>query len=364
MGPVMQLQSGKGRPAKIGQITAVSVPQGIDLDWRYHDEHIHELFLRYIQFINADLIHFHSIQRLTASVMDVASKLKIPHVVTLHDSWWLCDRQFMINNNQLDCEQYQVDPLVCSKCLDDNNNSILRRLSLSEKLNKADKLLGVSDYQCSLYINNGFESVSLHKNGIVKNEISANCPKTAGGSKNLENRGKLKLAYVGGICVHKGYYFLKSVIENLFLENCEFILVDLNLSNKEERQEKWGKNVIKFIGKIDFDKMIEFYQDIDVLLVPSMWRESFGLISREALVQGVWVVASNSGGLVEDIIPGINGDIFEKSNIEQFEKILLEIEANPEKYKNIGMARKGTEDIVSMKDNVDELVSIYRTLLK
>jgi len=335
-------------------VTAVSVPPGIDLDWRYHDQHIYELFLRYVQFNNADLIHFHSIQRLTASVMDVAVKLKLPHVVTLHDSWWLCDRQFMINHKKIDCEQHQVDPLVCAKCLDDDNNSILRRLSLAEKLKKADALLTVSNYQCQLYKENGFNS-TIHKNGIILDSPPIKTEDS--------NTQKLKLAYVGGICTHKGYYFLKSIYEKLALLNCELTIIDFSLAEGESKQIKWGDNPVNTLAKIDFDKMPAFYRSMDVLIVPSMWRESFGLISREAAIQGAWIVAADAGGLAEDIIPGVNGNIFEKSNTKQLEDILKNINEQPEKFRNSGNKRKGTENIFSIEQNVDELVSIYRSLL-
>ena len=48
-------------------------------------------------------------------------------------------------------------------------------------------------------------------------------------------------------------------------------------------------------------KMPEFYATQDVLVAPSIWPESFGLVSREALSAGLWVIASDTGALAEPL---------------------------------------------------------------
>jgi glycosyltransferase involved in cell wall biosynthesis len=55
--------------------------------------------------------------------------------------------------------------------------------------------------------------------------------------------------------------------------------------------------------------MDDFFESIDVLLFPSQWKESFGLTVREALIRDVWVIATDGGGSVEDIVDGVNGTI-------------------------------------------------------
>jgi glycosyltransferase involved in cell wall biosynthesis len=53
----------------------------------------------------------------------------------------------------------------------------------------------------------------------------------------------------------------------------------------------------------------DFFDEIDVLLFPSQWKESFGLAVREALIRHKWVIATDGGGTTEDIVPGVNGTI-------------------------------------------------------
>ena len=52
--------------------------------------------------------------------------------------------------------------------------------------------------------------------------------------------------------------------------------------------------VLESVGGID-----EVLQEARVLLMPSLWYEGFGLIAMEAMLRGLPVVASDSGGLKE-----------------------------------------------------------------
>ena len=49
------------------------------------------------------------------------------------------------------------------------------------------------------------------------------------------------------------------------------------------------------------DLMAHFYAEQDVLIAPSIWPESFGLVTREALSAGLWVIASDAGALAVPI---------------------------------------------------------------
>ena len=42
-----------------------------------------------------------------------------------------------------------------------------------------------------------------------------------------------------------------------------------------------------------------FYAQIDVLLFPSQWKETFGLTVREAAARGIHVLQTDSGGTAE-----------------------------------------------------------------
>ena len=76
--------------------------------------------------------------------------------------------------------------------------------------------------------------------------------------------------------------------------------------------------------------MAELYGMIDVLPAPS---ESFGLVPREALACGCWVVASDRGAVGEPVVEGVNGHIVDVADIGGLTSILRQIYGNPENYR-------------------------------
>lgn len=177
------------------------------------------------------------------------------------------------------------------------------------------------------------------------------------------HNGKLQMGYVGGVCIYKGYYFLKEVVENTNLRQSEIIVVDFDLQPGTVREETWGSTSVRFIPKLPFADMPAFYSKLDVVIVPSLWRESFGLVVREAIVNGVWVIAPKAGGLAEDIREGIDGHIFSKGSKEELAAILKEIDSNSSFYKDKEKRNIDTSHIRSIEEQVEELVALYNTVL-
>ena len=71
----------------------------------------------------------------------------------------------------------------------------------------------------------------------------------------------------------------------------------------------WGTVPVTFIGKTPQEEIDQLYARMDVLVAPSIWPESYGLVTREAAAAGVWVVASDIGAIGEDVIDGKTGNI-------------------------------------------------------
>ena len=86
----------------------------------------------------------------------------------------------------------------------------------------------------------------------------------------------------------------------------------------------WGKPPCKWFA-VPMNQMAEFYANQDVLIAPSIWPESYGLVTREALTAGLWVVASAIGALADSIRPGENGHLIPPGDAAALSAVLEQL---------------------------------------
>ncbi|WP_019505376.1 tetratricopeptide repeat protein [Pleurocapsa sp. PCC 7319] len=332
-------------------VTKVSSPMMEGMDWQCENPKMYEIFTHYLEFNQPDLIHFHCIQRLTGSVLEAAADLNVPYLVTVHDAWWISDYQFLVNDKGIECNYQQNDPVVTANDTKDIVSSLKRKRYLKQRLEQASAVLAVSEAFTEIYRRNGIVKIQPNRNGIIPQPCLARKPSPS---------GKVRLAHIGGMAAHKGYFLFQKAVKTAQLENCEVVVISHGQVEGSVNHDLWCTTPVQFIAKIPQTKIYEFYSTIDVLMAPSMWPESFGLVTREAAAAGVWVVASNKGALSEDLIPGENGDVFNPDNIEELIGILQKIDREPQKYQQL---LHQNIPIRTTKKQVDELLKIYQNII-
>lgn len=82
-------------------------------------------------------------------------------------------------------------------------------------------------------------------------------------------------------------------------------------------------DLIEYVSPNSPEELAEFYRAARIVVVPSMWYETFGIVAAEALSHGVPVVASRVGALQDTVQDGITGLLFELNNVDDLtEKIV------------------------------------------
>lgn len=348
------------RPYRLNQyvhdgvvVTSLSVPMRADIDTVYRDDAAMEIFTKFLRHRAPDLVHFHSMQRLTASLLEATEHLALAHAVSLHDSWWISDHPFMMDDRGNVLPANIANPLVARRYTRDFNATVTRTLYLRHRLERADALIAVSNYQADLYARNGFSGVQVIENGVDK----------PAGFRRTDHP-RLVLGYVGGESAHKGYFFLKDCVARAELDHVQLVVVDLFSKDSRVRTENWGRTPVEVHPRYDFARAGAFYSLLDVLVVPSLWPESFGLAAREASLLGLWVVAASAGGLANAVVDGETGFVFEPGNRRQFESILAELDRNWTRYKQpVDESSVAGLNIRATAQNVHDTYQLYvRTL--
>ena len=338
-------------------VITVGIPSAPDLEWKYRDEHLVEVFDEFLVSFKPDLIHFHSMQRLTGTLLECAISSGIPYLVTVHDAWWLSEHQFLLDDNGELVDTHQLNALVAARTAKDAEEAIERSGYLASLLSRARQVLAVSEYQAGIYRENGLENISVNKNGLPPIELL---------NRDGRSGGPLRIGYVGGVCDHKGYYFTREIVEKQNLARLEFMVIDLDNDDPNHRSESsWGSSKVYTWGRQTPDGMSGFYQQIDVLLAPSIWPESFGLVSREAALRGIWVVAAEAGGLAEDVVEGVTGYTFPMRDSGALLSILQKLDDEADYFLHNGPdADVSRKRIRKLSEQVDELVGLYRNYIR
>jgi glycosyltransferase involved in cell wall biosynthesis len=268
------------------------------------DEPAAEAFREVLRALRPDVVHFHAIQGIGAACLAMCQEENIPVVVTLHDAWWLCERQFLVTGEGKYCGQQQINLNVCATCVPDLGATVIRNLRLRQALEIADVLLAPSQHWRRFYLANGFapDRVIVNENGI----------KLPGDTKPNEGPARLRFGFVAGAEPVKGFPLLKRAFESLQRDDWELVLVNhgLSIGVDSYADVTWqARGTIRTVPPFDDAGRDDFYASIDVLLFPSQWPESFGLTVREALARNKWVIATDKGGAAEAVSAGVNGTL-------------------------------------------------------
>ncbi|AUI67103.1 MULTISPECIES: glycosyltransferase [Glaesserella] len=320
----------------------------------YTNARVAEIVEKIIELVSPDIAHFHAIQGLGVDIVELCHKKRIKTAVTLHDAWWICSQQFMIKPDGKFCHQYTLNKSECIKCAGNGSKYAIRYNRLYSILENVDYLLAPSSYSQELYYSYIGRKPILNKNGI-------NYPQC------LEYKSisrTIRFGYVGGNGFMKGFPLISKAFREYKFSNAKLVVVDnaLNLGLRTYIDKDFnGIENYEIVPAYTQDTLDDFFDSIDILLFPTQCKESFGLTIREAIVRNVWVISTDCGGPIDDIIEDVNGNIIPlDSDYKQLANTIQRvIERYQEKYceREISLEKS---HIFSFRNQVDQLIEIFR----
>jgi len=172
------------------------------------------------------------------------------------------------------------------------------------------------------------------------------------------DNSNVRLGFIGNTTDYKGFPLLKKTLIKLFNDN----IINWNLS-------VWGGSrsydndckKILYKGKYETNQLTSVFSTIDLLIVPSIWDETFSLITLEALSFGVPVLVSSTVG-AKDIVRRYD-PFFIFETPKELENILSSI------LKDTSSLIKYNQNIVSsswsysMEQHVKEINQLYCKIL-
>ncbi|KQV84249.1 glycosyltransferase [Rhizobium sp. Root1220] len=265
---------------------------------------------REIRRFKPDIVLTDSIENINVATWAAARSCSVPVCHILRSAFLICWKASMRRGND-NCVR------ACSSC---QTSSYGKKL-LSRYV---DAVIGETDFIISRHLEHGyFPNASSHK-------VPGAVPASARREPRSPPSGQMRFGFIGVHDPVKGLDTLALAAHRLVNNsNVGFVIAGHAKSDySKSLPQKFPKENTRFLG---WTKPEEFFPHIDVLVVPSLFREPFGRVVIEAFAQGVPVIGARSGGIPESIEPGTDGYLFDPGDEVALAALIADMAAAPEK---------------------------------
>jgi glycosyltransferase involved in cell wall biosynthesis len=108
----------------------------------------------------------------------------------------------------------------------------------------------------------------------------------------------------------------------------------------------------------------KLFDQIDVLIVPSLWDDPCPLVVLEALYFETPVIFALCGGITEEVVDGKTGFLFEPSQPEELRRPLDKFIQNPKLAADMASHCWAKAKELSLSHYLEKHLGVYRGLLE
>lgn len=322
----------------------------------YTHPKIAEIFAAILSELRPDVAHVHHLTCLSTLIPERLSAAAVPFVFTLHDYWMLCHRGQLLDREGRCCD----GPLRgCTNCVgptavappipaalapaaaaiaryapgaaaafarasamlvaaDSSQPVEMQRLRHTlGALSLASRVLAPSTALLDRFVAAGLDAgrSEVWELGFDRRAFTT---RTNGPSPS----GPLRVGFVGTLMLSKAPHLLLEAVDGLPPDMATVDLYgEIAAYHGDDtyravlarwRQVPW----VRFHGHVPHTDMRVAFEQMDVLVVTSIWPENSPLVIREAFLAGVVVVAPRIGGIPELVHHDVNGLLYEPGDIE------------------------------------------------
>jgi len=236
-----------------------------------------------------DVISTSNLSCLSVDIWRLARNAGVPIVHTARDYYLMCPTAIMFSHAK-PCERQ------CGVC---SVYAQPKRVASA----RVAAAVGVSRFVLQKHLESGYFSRAT-RTAVIYNACESNEDSTSAQRTRRYQGGPVRLGLLGRVSREKG---LEVLLEQLLADNTlQWTLAvggHADADYLESIKAKYDDPRVEYLGRVNPD---EFFDGIDILVVPSIWNEPFGRVTVEAYSHGVPVVGANTGGIPEVIEPRTN----------------------------------------------------------
>ncbi|MBI4881605.1 MAG: glycosyltransferase [Planctomycetes bacterium] len=321
------------------------------------------LFERVLAAERPDVLHVHQWIRLTTNLVSIAARLGVPAVITAHDLYASCPRVFRLKGKDEDqaCE-LEMSPEACVSCVprwrfqkdEEVSASIASyREDMRRELDLARAIVAPSRSHgefLARMLGGGVREIRVVPHGTLAESGARHAARAVAA-------GKIQLACFGHLHPWKGAHVLLEGLARCARKERFTLHLHGKFSGVEYgarlEQLAEGSDVV-FHGAYsprDLERAA-----IDVVVIPTLCRESYSFILDEAVLLGVPILAARAGAITERATGRVL--LFEQNDPADLARRLEEIAGDPGLLAAMRVAPPPA--LVSFAEHAGRIEEVYR----
>ncbi|WP_313089589.1 glycosyltransferase family 4 protein [Pseudomonas sp.] len=312
------------------------------LGWHYRDRYnrgMRKPLREVIAHEEPDLVLCNNLVGWSISAWDEIRAAGLPIVQVLHDLYLLCPKDTMFAKGRSCARQ-------CGLC------AAFRRQH-AQASDQVSAVIGVSHFVLQRIAAEGFfgqASQHVVHNCIEGGASPATPPRPAHG-------GPLRFGYIGTLSENKGLSWLVEQFQALSIDATLHIAGRGKLDYEATLCELADPARVRFLG---YQPSERFMREIDVLVVPSIWAEPFGLVAVEGCARHLPIIATDRGGLPEIIQDNVNGLLCSPDDPDSLGRALLRLYLDGDLRQRLAA---GARDSVAAFLDTQRMLDQYHAIL-
>lgn len=287
-----------------------------------------------------DVVAVHTLPGWSAAAWQAIAGKRVPIVQVLHDLYHLCPTTQMFKDGKV-CERR------CVSCR-------LLRVRSRNASNVVSAVVGVSQFVLNKHLAEGyFEKTPIKR--VVFNARSLNV-NVARREPSGSGSSSVRFGFIGTLSAAKGIELLLSEFAGKLPGATLSIAGRGDPAYVEELRRKYESETVRFLG---YTKPGDFFASIDVLVVPSLWNDTYPGVAVESCIYGVPVIGSARGGIPEIVIDKLSGLIFEPTREGALLDAMRYFVEFPDRAGQMGAAAQESSKAMT---NINGWLDVYENL--
>ncbi|MBI3245239.1 MAG: glycosyltransferase family 4 protein [Deltaproteobacteria bacterium] len=326
----------------------------------YDNAFFDDVFVQLLERLQPDVVHFQHVAHLSVNLIPLARALGYPTVLSLHDFYFVCHRIHLVDSQQRLCAGPERGER-CVPCLQEHVPAETARHRfpfMEQALQAPDVVLTPSRF---------LEQRMLEYFPALRSRLRTvplGVPRPVVPDREAYDASRpLRILYVGVLIPHKGAHVLLEALRGLPTDAFATSFYGMALSGWQWYADRLAELAaglpVHFRGVYAHEELGPILAQHDVLVMPGICEETFSLMTREALLAGLPVIAARRGALPEAVVDGENGFLFEPENADELRHLLSRLIEQPELCVQLQSQRLSVKTV---DEYTDDMEAVYAEL--